>query len=576
MSLSRRLAISLLGAGLLLLAVSTAHAQGPGTRPVLEHGDRGVALTAMRGDEIEEIPVRYIGTFADFAGPGHDLLLFELEGPVGEEIGVAAGMSGSPVYVGDTLVGALSYRMGALPRNAIAGVTPIEDVLDAGRSVGASPSDPTTRPIRTPVVASGLHPIVREWLEPQFAEHGLVVSAGGAGRHTGDTPAFRPGSPIGVGLVRGDMTLSATGTVTWVDEDRVYAFGHPFLSTGRTLLPMHTARVIHTLADRLGPVKLAEVGSEVGAIVDDRLTAIVGEQGRFAEMSPLTLNVHGAEYGDARFEYEIVRGTVLGPLLSGTVVANSLISNPAFDRRATMVARGTIRLAGLPDLPLRAVVAGDNAGNHAVAIASRLVGLLSTLRVNPFAPVVVESIELDVEVRPDVTIYNVESLVYDRRPLRPGETLEVGCVLRGYRGERERRTLRIRIPDEITDRRSIVLAVGGPERIEQVLGAPALRRFRSASSVAGMIEALAEQRAENELTAVIYEASRSIVADGADYEELPGTARRLLGGPGRPAGAARGGASLLGRFELPLDGPVVGGIVVRLQIEPGSGPEDDR
>ena len=121
--------------------------------------------------------------------------------------------------------------------------------------------------------------------------------------------AFEPGSPIGVGLVRGDLTFAATGTVTHVDGDRVYAFGHPFFGSGEVELPMHTARVLHVLADMLGSNKISVIGPEAGTIVEDRLTAIVGRMGQKAAMIPLDLSVRGAGYGEDSFHFEIARNS---------------------------------------------------------------------------------------------------------------------------------------------------------------------------------------------------------------------------------------------------------------------------
>ena len=144
-----------------------------------EEGAKGYVLTALKGRTIERIPLHYIGTYNDFFGPGYDLHLVQLEGPIAEHVGIAAGMSGSPVYLGDRLIGALSYRMGALPKDAIAGVTPIEAMRAASRSAATvAPSSDHAQPIRTPLTASGLHPELRSWAQEQLESLGLVWTDG--------------------------------------------------------------------------------------------------------------------------------------------------------------------------------------------------------------------------------------------------------------------------------------------------------------------------------------------------------------------------------------------------------------
>ena len=71
-----------------------------------------------------------------------------------------------------------------------------------------------------------------------------MAGAGGAGRGgRARTQPLRPGDPIGVALVTGDLEFGATGTVTEVDGNRVYAFGHPFYGLGPTQFPMTRAYV---------------------------------------------------------------------------------------------------------------------------------------------------------------------------------------------------------------------------------------------------------------------------------------------------------------------------------------------
>jgi hypothetical protein len=568
---------------LLSLAGTTASAERglPDVDRQLNPGDRAVVLTALEGREIQEIPAHYVGTLTDFAGPGFDLHLFELEGPVADHIGVAAGMSGSPVFVDDRLVGALSYRIGSLPKDAIAGVTPIRDILGSRRSLDRPALDGDTRPIRAPVVVPGLHAEVREWAAPLLEPFGLVTAAGGATGATGagtsgdgDTPPFVPGSPLGVGLVSGDMSIAATGTVTWVDGDEIYAFGHPFLGSGRTELPLHTATVVHTLADMLGPVKLAEVGPEVGAILDDRLPAVVGRLGRRAPMIPVEMKLRGGDYGEQAFHFDVVQNRFLTPVLIGMTVSNALVAQAGFNQHATLLVSGRVRLRDLPDLEIHEAYAGETVARHAVALASDLVQRLAGVTVRPLADVRIDGVELSVEATTDVRSYTVESLVYDRGPVRPGETLDVGCVVRRYRGGTEVYHVDVEIPETLAGRRTLALVVGSPERVARALGEPEKRRVATADDPASAIRALSSMRPANRLSAVIYDRPRGIVRDGRSFENLPSTARRLLGSDGASARTLGGAAEVLRRVERELDGPVSGGFVVRLEVEPAIDKEE--
>lgn len=541
-------------------------------------GTRGVVLTTLEGSRIEEIPLTFLGTQKNALGPGYDLHLVRLEGEIADRIGVAAGMSGSPVFVGGELVGALSYRVGMMPRDAIGGVTPARDVLDAAKSppLTAASTGALAAPIGTPVQVGGLIAPVREWLAPRLRELGFtpVLGGGGAGATAADGP-LRPGAAVGVELVRGDLDIGAAGTVTWIDGDRVFAFGHSFFGDGQAEMPMVAAEVIHTLADAAGSFKLVRYGGEVGAVLEDRLSSVVGRSGVTARMIPVTLHVRGAAYGERSFRFDVARHQTLTPLFSSVVVANSLLLDLGHDREATMIAAGTIRLEGLLPLTVDIAQAGGGTVDPALAVAAELQTTLSALWSNRFATPRLEAIELDVEVQPEVRRYRVEGLRYDRGPLRPGQIFELQCVLGRYRGETVTKTLRVRLPRSFAGMDTLLLAVGPPAEIERALGRPITERVNSAADLDALVRALGERRGAQRLTAALYRSAGTVVSRGAEYGALPPTAERLLASRSSGGASKRTPVALLWREEVELDGPVEGGLAVRLRIDPNLGPDEE-
>jgi hypothetical protein len=175
----RRRLLALTG---LVLGTGAAQAPPAELHKAIAPGTPGVVRTILTGDRIQEIPLRFLGVYRGAAGPGHDLYLVRLEGEEAERVGIAAGMSGSPVYVDGRVVGALSYRMGALPKEPVAGVTPIEDLLGAARfSRPAAPApEGNVVPIATPLLVGGLLAAVWDYLEPHLSPFGLVQQSGGA------------------------------------------------------------------------------------------------------------------------------------------------------------------------------------------------------------------------------------------------------------------------------------------------------------------------------------------------------------------------------------------------------------
>jgi hypothetical protein len=401
-------------------------------------------------------------------------------------------------------------------------------------------------------------------------EMGFLPVMGGQSSD-GDASRFElaPGSPIGVQLARGDLSIGATGTVTWVDGERIYAFGHPFLGSGRIELPMIAAEVLHTLADEAGSLKLAELGPEVGAFGEDRLSAVIGYSNRRARMIPIELEVSGAAYGEQSLSFEIARHSRLAPLLSGIVVANALQRNLGMDRRATMIASGTVRLEGLPDLPVEMAFAGDGAANPGIGIAQTMMQLLGQLWSNPYSYPEVTGIDLRVEVLPEAHLYMVDSLRYDRGPLRPGQTLEVLCTLEKYRGEKITESFELRIPRGLPRGTVLTLAVGPPDKVDQALGRPVVERLRSARDLPSALRALSEMKSSHRLTAVLFREAGGVVSRGAAYEQLPPTAEHLLATRAAAEATVRTKYSSLARSEIEMNGPVEGGLAVRLLIDSG-------
>jgi hypothetical protein len=553
-------------------AVGQEPIAGPGT--VLRPGDEGTVLTVLQGNHTREIPATYLGIYRNFSGPGYDLHLVQLEGPVAESVGVAAGMSGSPVYFGGKLIGALSYRLGFMPKTAVGGVTPIEDILDAVREEprrnGAAEG---LEPIATPIVAGGLSLGAREWLGTRLNEMGFVLAAGGDAGSGGTSPTLAAGSPVGAELVRGDMRIAATGTVTRVDGDRVYAFGHPFLGSGRVEMPMVTVDVIHTLADLAGSVKLANVGEEIGAIVEDRHAAIVGRIGQKARMIPVDLTVRGADYGERPYHFEVIKHGDLAPILAAVSVLNALQSDAGYSDQATLLARGSVRMHGLPVLPLEMAVAGAVGTDPAVALASELMAILGAIWSNPFLDPDVIGIELAVDARREIKSYRLVDLYYDRDRLRPGETLTIQCALRPFRGEPIQRSLNLTLPERLPDGDGLVLVVGNPREIDIAMGNILLQRFRSAADPEAYMQVLSDLYAPNRLSAMIVERGGSVISGGGAFVQLPPTAERLLATQATETRRRLATNSPIATAEIELDGPVTGMQQARLRVSRDRGVE---
>jgi hypothetical protein len=340
---------------------------------------------------------------------------------------------------------------------------------------------------------------------------------------------------------------------------------------------MATAEIVHTLADMAGSYHMVNLGPSVGAFFEDRQSAIVGRLGHTARMIPVEVHVDGGDYGEQDFRFEVVANSDLTPLLAAVATANSLFLSNGYSDKATILARGSLRLKGLPELPLEMAFSSSQGFDPALGVAGSLLGTLQGLWINPFDPIVVERLQLTLEVRTEPVSYRIESLHYDRGRLAPGETLVVRCVLREHRGGTLTREIDLSLPERLPRKGTLTLAVSSPAGINGVLGDPLSRRLNSAADLRGVIEVLTEQRSAHRLTAVVYEPRGRVISGGVAYSELPPTAERLLRLQTPPGDRkSRALRSPLGRGEVELDGPVENGLQLRLRIERGILMEEKR
>ena len=350
------------------------------------------AWTVFKGNTPEPMEVEILGVLRGARGPGHDMILAQLHGAKPEYTGVVAGMSGSPVYIGKRLLGSLSFRIGQFSKDPIAGITPIAQMLevrdmpldDGGLTLAGAQSLPgasgapassdsglgqpgsgmTFQAMETPLTMSGFGPgAIRLW-QQKMAGTGLeMVAAGGVGGSSEPDPKPRgagqaaalapilPGSAVTAQLVRGDLEIAATCTVTYVDPKQLLACGHPILQAGPVSLPMTRAEVVATLASPLNAFKIINTGETIGAFTEDRDAAIRGVFGAEARMIPVHIEVHGS--GPARkLNVEVLDLPSLTPqaLLVSIYEILSESNEAAADTSYHLT--GSVDLAGHPASPI--------------------------------------------------------------------------------------------------------------------------------------------------------------------------------------------------------------------------------
>jgi len=499
-------------------------------------GMRGVAYTVFEGIKPEAMDVEVLGVLHNVNGPKGDIILIRLHGQKVEYTGVVAGMSGSPVYLDGKLAGALAFRIGEFSKEPIAGVTPIADMLEIN-ALDKSPSDEASsikpsvanaagktaapgddpwlagsaqgfasalKPIETPLVFNGFSEDAVKQFAPQFAAAGImpVMGAGSVGNEKQPEP-LEPGSAVSAILVRGDMDIAATCTVTYIDPQRLLACGHPLLQFGSVDLPMNKAQVLATLPSPFNAFKIVNTTEEAGVFVQDRHTGILGVFNKQPDMIPVTLTIHGGAT-TKEFHYEVLNNPRLSPVAMMATVFNALHGLNEYGEEITYRLSGTINVKGFPEVSLKNMFApAENGQPAAMAAALSLGDRFGRIYDNPYNAPAVKNVKLDFDLVRERRLARLESARTDVTEVRPGDQVIVETVLAPYRGERVVRQIPVKIPTSAS-KGTLRILVSDGETLDRVSRTnPA---FGKRLDLASTIAMLNKEHANNSLYVSLLEA----------------------------------------------------------------------
>jgi len=522
----------------------------------IHEGMKGTALTVFQGTKPESMDVEVLGVMHNVNGPKGDIILVRLHGTKPEYTGVVAGMSGSPVYFNGRLAGALAFRIGEFSKEPIAGVTPIQEMLEISamdhrpaqstlRAVGsagssnAAPSNDTSstnrgvssqtaspgdaaaplqsyndylKPIDTPLVFNGFSAETLQRYGPQFEAAGIVPVMGiGSSSNEKQPDPIEPGSAVSAVLVRGDMDIAATCTVTYVDPQRLLACGHPLLQFGEVDLPMTKATVLATLPSPMNAFKIVNTTETVGAFVQDRQNGIMGVPGRESKMIPVTVALHSGA-ATKEFHYEVLNNARLSPLAMMATVFNALHGINEYGEDITYRMNGVLSVKGYPDVTLHNMFAPQDNGQPAAALAAATIGdRFGRIYTNAFNAPDVEGVKLDFDLVRERRSARLEASRTDVTEARPGDQIMVETVIRPYRGERLVRQIPIRIPTSTSKGTLRILVSDGDTLDRMHRGTPMMNR---GLGLAPTIALLNKERANDRVYVSLIESDpEAMVAD---------------------------------------------------------------
>jgi SpoIVB peptidase S55 len=482
-------------------------------------GMRAVGYTVFSGEEPKKFDVEILGVLKGFPSPQQNAVLSRLLGDELNHTGVFQGMSGSPVYIDGKLLGAVAFGY-QFAKDPIAGITPIQQMIEifeqkqggdgkgqrsgqsgqsgqvrqvsfseisfnensrefaefvksvsgapshGAQAVSGPSSGQVLTPIATPLAFTGVPPEVVARFAPIFQSWGFapVAGAGGAAEATelkkADSNTLKPGSTVIVPLVRGDYSLAAAGTVTYRDGNRIYAFGHPFLSLGVSEFPMHEGEVVTVMSSNATSFKLSVPTAMVGTLRGDRSTGIYGELGVAPRMIPVEVNLKTSRGEDRKYVFDVVADRFLTPLLMQMTMLTTIASTERTIGDSTLQIRGRIKIKGLPDVELENRL--SSSFNVPLAAAFATSQPISAIFNSGFKDLQFEKLVYDITSRDARSTGQLDRLWVNDTDVRPGEKIEIQAFARTEGGGEYVERIPVEIPkDAPIGQLQIIVGDGG-------------------------------------------------------------------------------------------------------------------
>ena len=438
---------------LLVIPVSVGHGATE-FMPVdeIKPGMTGIAKTVVSGTKLEQFNVEVLGIMKN-KGTSGDLILIRTSGDVIDRTGgIAQGMSGSPMYINNKLVGAVAYGWSSTDHK-IGMVTPIADMLklwdmpDKYNKSFMETNQDGFEKLSTPLMVSGFSENALAMLQTKLKPLNLVPY------EVGDAPAgvafgpLEPGSAVGVQLVNGDVSVGALGTVTYIEGDKVLAFGHPFLKKGNIGYFMTNAYVFTTMSGLENSFKVGTTGDAIGLINQDRGAGVAGQIGKYPTIVPMRVTVTDNDTGKTQDSaVQIVQDEQMFPILSATTMFN--VIDKAIDRVGPGTAKVSFEITArnMPGDTFKRenmFYSGENIGEASVTELFDAMGMLAS---NPYHHVDIMDVAIKVDVNEERRTATIIEAQTKNITGKPGQTINIDVKLKPFRGEVFTQTVPFMIP----------------------------------------------------------------------------------------------------------------------------------
>jgi hypothetical protein len=590
----------------------------------LQPGMKGIGKTCFQGTKPEEFQVEILGVLRGIK-PGANAVLAKFSGGAIDKIGIFEGMSGSPVYIDGKLLGAVAFSY-AFAKEAIGGITPITQMVDAfneptlpslGDNVIINKSSfwnfrlplpvrlnqsiempislgnlqresalasftfggHSLIPIATPLSLGGFHAETLKMLTPQLRAMNMSILQGvGSAAIGGATakpaahdatasegPPFEPGSNLVISLIRGDLDVSAGGTVTYIDGNRLYAFGHSLMELGFTELPMQKARAIKVFPSIESSFKILETGEAAGAIRQDRGMGVYGIVGEKAQMVPMRIHLATSRGITKEFRYELARDALLTPLLVNAGVYNTIVSSERGKGSVTLKVKGKISINGERPVELNSRFSSDGGAPSSASLSVAIP--VNYLMSAGYKNLDLQNIDLDISVQEKDKSATLDSVRIARLEVKAGESVEVEISYKKEDGEMIRDAYPVKIPENVSPGPLMMLVADGASMMSADEEAEAQNMIPR--DLTQLIRIINNIRKNDRLYVRFFRQEAGVVVKGEGMPGLPPSILSILKSDRKAGTIIPIRTSALSEYELPAsDSMIAGSKSLRLLVKP--------
>jgi len=557
-------------------------------------GMTGEWHTVVSGTRIDRFPMEVVGVAQNFIGPRRPVIICKGLDKTNILTGPVAGMSGSPVFIDGKLIGAYAYGWLYQHDQDLFGVTPIEQMLEVenypavsnpwggpktadasdgaaqwlvapalAAPQGALPPLPALqsalKPLPTPVFVSGISDWTLGKFAPQLSRLGLeVMQAPSGGAESLTNTDLEPGAPVSGVLMSGDFDFAGTGTVTWRQGNRILAFGHPFMKSGPTEMPMANAEIMTVVQTLVRSFKLLNVGPIIGTIYQDRLTGIAGQIGRKPRTTRVEVHVSAPGGKERFFQGEMFQNQSYSPILTAIALEESLHETVESEERQTIYMDTDIEVEGHEPVKLSDASGNEDAGSM---LAFQQLDLYDELLNNPCEFPRVKSLTFHARLADGWKSSILDSLNMDSDEIRPGATLHAVIGLRNYRGEPSFIPVSVPVPADVRATEAQLFV--GDADAALGMDEPPL----PPQTLDEVLDRLRMRRSHQNICVKLLESAPGVAVEGKNLPDLPPSVIAQFESPNASIQRATLHRVTLWETNFPAEGTFSGQLTLPLRIQ---------